>query len=89
MTVLLKFAVMMALGIALAILLALGIGIFTGSAYLMLVKGIWPISPNGNWVIPRAQGPDGLAFTALGFVIGWLLAMLAWRAVWNTSERFR
>jgi hypothetical protein len=89
MSVLLKFAVMMALGIALTILLALAIGIFTGSVYLMLIKGIWPIGSNGHWVIPWAQGPDGLAFTALGFVIGWSLGMLSWRAVWNASERFR
>jgi len=89
MTTLLKFAAMMALGLVSTILLALAIGVFTGSAYLMLIKGVAPIDPNRNWVMPWAQGPDGLAFTALGFVVGWSFGMLTWRAIWKASDCFR
>jgi hypothetical protein len=89
MTTLLKFAAVMALGIALAILLALAGSFLIGSAYVLFVKRGALISTSGYLILPWTHGRDGLAFSALGFAIGGLLGMLTWKPIWIAGSRFR
>lgn len=77
----------MALGIAFVILLALAISFFVGSAYLIAINGSPVISPSGKIIPPWVQGADGLAASAVGFLIGWMLGMLTWMRIWAASNR--
>lgn len=86
---LLKFAVTMALCIALALLLALAGCWLVGLTYVAIVKGASIAGPNGGVIFPWTFGADAMAFSALGLVLGWLLGMLAWKPIWSVSERGR
>lgn len=89
MSTLLKFAIVMALGIALAILMALVASFLIGSAYVLFVKRGTLTSADGYLILSWTHGRDGLAFSVLGFVIGGLLGMLTWKPIWGASSRFR
>ena len=89
MSALLKFAVVMALGIALAILMALMGSFLIGSAYVLVIKRGALISTDGYLILPWTHGRDGLAVSVLGFVIGWLLGMRTWKPMWIAGSRFR
>ena len=84
---LLTFAVVMALGIALTILLALAVSFGAGAAYVVAIKG-WPLfSASGQIIPPWLWGGDVLAVSAVGFVIGAILGMLTWRPIWRANIR--
>lgn len=82
---LLIFAVAMALGIALTILLALAVSFVVGTAYVVAIKGSPLFSASGSVIPPWLRGADGFAASAVGFVIGAILGMLTWRPIWRAN----
>jgi hypothetical protein len=60
-----------------------------GSAYVLFAQRGDPISTGGYLILPWTHGWDGLAFSGLGFVVGWILGMLTWKPIWIAGSRFR